>query len=674
VQTATADPLVGRVLEGRYLLTARIARGGMSTVYSAVDGRLERVVAIKVMSAALSTDPAFGDRFAREARAAARLAHVNTVSVFDQGSDAGHVFLVMEMVEGRTLRDLLREQSPLTPSVAISVMEPVLAALAAAHRAGLVHHDIKPENILISDDGVVKVADFGLARAVEAEDSATRTGLMMGTVAYCPPEQISRGRCDQRSDVYAAGVVLFELLTGRTPFAGETAMAIAYQHVHSRVPAPSTITPGVPAELDAVVRRATDRDPERRPKDAGELLSELEGARTALGLPVIAVPPRRRSGLRSAPAPHADRITGPLHTTERLAPGMVRHDTSVVGPAPYVAVAPRATRPPPGRSAQPAPPSGQRQGGQGGRGGPTNRTAEARRRRRRSTLIVTLVILLLGIAAGVGAWWFVSGRYSKVPNVTGESRTTAQSALRQAGFDRARVTTEYSETVAKDEVIRTNPPSGSQLTRNRSITLIMSSGKERFVVPDVRNTSPAAAQASLAKFPFQVSLVPQPSDTVPPDTVIGTNPPNGTQAKRGEPVQVLVSNGPPIVSVPDVTNQSQDDATKALTDAGFKVAVSQDVSETVDEGEVISQQPSGGGQAAKGSTVTITVSQGTPFVTIPSISGGTSVDDATAQLTDLGLKVKISKHFGGLLKRVVGINPPAGTQVHQGDTVTLDIV
>ena len=237
---------MGGVLEGRYLLTARIARGGMSTVYRAVDTRLDRQVAVKVMSAGLSNDPAFGDRFAREARTAARLSHVNAVSVFDQGGDAGHVFLVMELVEGRTVRDLLRENGHLPPALALSVIEPVLSALASAHRAGLVHRDIKPENILISNDGVVKVADFGLARAVEFDDVAARTGVMMGTVAYCPPEQISRGPCDQRSDVYSAGVVLFELLTGQAPFAGDSPMAIAYQHVHGRVPAPSSRVATVP--------------------------------------------------------------------------------------------------------------------------------------------------------------------------------------------------------------------------------------------------------------------------------------------------------------------------------------------------------------------------------------------------------------------------------------------
>ncbi|MDP9118255.1 MAG: protein kinase, partial [Actinomycetota bacterium] len=286
MHTATADPLVGRTLEGRYRILDRVARGGMSTVYSAVDERLDRLVAVKVMSGALSADPAFSDRFTREARAAARLTHLNVVSVYDQGTDSSsgvnHVFLVMELVSGRTLRDLIRDSGPIEVAAAVSVMEPVLSALSAAHRAGLVHRDIKPENILLSDDGIVKVADFGLARAVEAEATATRTGLMMGTVAYCAPEQISRGSADQRSDVYSAGIVLFELLTGQPPYRGDSAINVAYQHVHSRVPAPSSRVKGIPSEIDELVIDATDSDPGSRPVDAGEFLARLADVRSAL--------------------------------------------------------------------------------------------------------------------------------------------------------------------------------------------------------------------------------------------------------------------------------------------------------------------------------------------------------------------------------------------------------
>jgi eukaryotic-like serine/threonine-protein kinase len=670
VQTATEDPLVGGVLEGRYLLTARIARGGMSTVYRAVDTRLDRHVAVKVMSAGLSNDPAFGDRFAREARTAARLSHVNAVSVFDQGGDAGHVFLVMELVEGRTVRDLLRENRPLPPALALSVIEPVLSALASAHRAGLVHRDIKPENILISNDGVVKVADFGLARAVEFDDVAARTGVMMGTVAYCPPEQISRGPCDQRSDVYSAGVVLFELLTGQAPFAGDSPMAIAYQHVHGRVPAPSSRVATVPPELDAIVVRSTSSDPASRPADASEFLSELRQIRSTLGLPVVPIPPPRRRG----PVPRASsdstaRMNGKtgdmaaaLLSTDRVGVDAGRHDTAVAGPPHGSATA-----------------EGNGDGAQrafAGRPGapprrPPTRTRTARQRRRRSTIIITLVILLLGLLAGVGAWWMVSGRYSTVPNVSGESRSVAQLALRRAGFGQTGVTNEYSDNVAKDSVIRTVPPSGSELTRNRSVTLVVSSGKERFTIPDVHDQSQPDALAALAKFPFQISVVQQTSDSVPNGNVIGTDPSAGSQVKRGQTVRLLVSSGPAIIEVPDVTGQSQGDATQTLTNASFKVAVRQEISDDVDPGTVIDQQPAGNDHAAKFSTVTITVAQGS-LITIPSVSG--EVGAAKTELQSLGLKVKVHKRFGGLLGRLVDMSPSPGTQVHRGDTVNLDVI
>ncbi|HVU92185.1 MAG TPA: protein kinase, partial [Jatrophihabitans sp.] len=355
MQTAATDSLVGRSLEGRYRILERIARGGMSTVYAAVDERLDRLVAVKVMSAALSADPAFTDRFAREARAAARLTHLNVVSVYDQGTeiaqDGHHVFLVMELVEGRTLRELLRERGRLSPAEAISIMEPVLSALSAAHRAGLVHRDVKPENILLSDDGIVKVADFGLARAVEADASSTRTGLMMGTVAYCAPEQISKGSADQRADVYSAGVVLFELLTGSPPYQGESAMNVAWQHVHSRVPAPSSRVKGIPTEIDELVVAATDRDPGSRPADAGALLAEIADVRAALALPVTPVPPRDRPRGRTTRTDPRHR-TPDAQTTDLIrGGGSGPHDTTVVreapGPSRTPAGRPTAAVPPP---------------------------------------------------------------------------------------------------------------------------------------------------------------------------------------------------------------------------------------------------------------------------------------------------------------------------------------
>ncbi|WP_343991971.1 protein kinase domain-containing protein, partial [Nocardioides dubius] len=287
----TDDPLIGRLLDGRYRIGDRIARGGMAGVYEAVDVRLDRTVAVKVMHPGLGDDGDFAERFVREAKHAARLSHPNVVAVYDQGEERGTVFLVMEYVPGHTLRDVIRQQAPMPPLKALSLIEPVLAALAAAHQAGLIHRDIKPENVLIPDapGGVPKVADFGLAKAISADTQHTATGgVLIGTVSYLAPELVVDGRADTRADVYAAGVVLFELLTGKKPHEGESPIQVAYKHVHEDVPPPSSIVTStepelrIPAYLDALVARATARDREHRAADARVLLHQVRRVRQAL--------------------------------------------------------------------------------------------------------------------------------------------------------------------------------------------------------------------------------------------------------------------------------------------------------------------------------------------------------------------------------------------------------
>lgn len=660
MHTATADPLVGRTLEGRYRILDRIARGGMSTVYSAVDERLDRLVAVKVMSAALSADPSFTDRFSREARAAARLSHLNTVAVYDQGTDSTggqrHVFLVMELVEGRTLRDLIRERGRLQPAEAVSIMEPVLSALAAAHRAGLVHRDVKPENILLSDEGVVKVADFGLARAVESDASATRTGLMMGTVAYCSPEQITRGRADQRSDVYAAGIVLFELLTGTPPFHGDSAMNIAYQHVHSRVPAPSSRVKGIPSEIDEIVVAATDSDPAGRPADAGALLAELADVRTALALPVVAVPPRPRpaAGARRRSADGGD--TGATTAVVREAG---RHDTSVVGtrtPPPGLPARDVASYPPPIVT-----PPGKR---------------PSRVRRRRRALILLALLLVLGIAAGYTGWWFTSGRYARIPDVADATLSAAQTRLHDAGYTvSGTVDREFSESVRSGLVIGTDPSIGSRVPKGRTVVIVVSKGAERFTVPSLAGLSEAQARDRLAGIPVQVAptAAREPSDTVPAGQVTRTDPKAGSKVKRNAIITIFVSSGPPIISIPPIAAGTPEaDAEQTLQNAGFKTTVVQDFSDSIAKGDVIAINPSG--KAQKFSTVTITVSNGPRQVQIPNVGRLKPLDQVRKQLEDLGLKVAVHRAFGGENGLVVGMDPPAGTVVDVGSTVTLTVI
>jgi eukaryotic-like serine/threonine-protein kinase len=283
------DPLVGRVIDGRYAVASRIARGGMATVYLALDRRLDRDVALKVMHGHLADDQQFTARFIREARSAARLSHPGVVAVFDQGEDDGLLYLAMEYLQGRTLREVLGEFGVLTPGEALDVVEPALEALAAAHAAGIVHRDVKPENVILTDDGRVKVADFGLARAASALSSTS--GVLMGTAAYMAPELIADGVADARGDVYAVGVMIFEMITGRQPFGGDVPVRVAYQHVHQDVPPPSSVVPRLPEPLDVLVTTATARDPDRRPADAAALLALERSARSRVPAAALAVRP-----------------------------------------------------------------------------------------------------------------------------------------------------------------------------------------------------------------------------------------------------------------------------------------------------------------------------------------------------------------------------------------------
>jgi eukaryotic-like serine/threonine-protein kinase len=632
----------------------------MSTVYRAVDERLDRLVAVKIMSSGLSADPAFADRFTREARASARLAHINTVAVYDQGAEdtafGRLVYLVMELVSGRTLRDLLRERGRLRPAEAISIMEPVLAALAVAHRAGLMHRDVKPENILLSDDGVVKVADFGLARAVGgAEATATQAGVMMGTVAYCSPEQVTRGNTDQRSDVYSAGIVLYELLTGQAPYVGDTAMAVAYQHVHSRVPAPSSQVSGIAPELDDLVVRATDTDPAGRPHDAGAFLAEIADVRTELNLPVVPVPARPRPNPNgNQPSATADTAAAPdVGTTQRLAPGSGVHHTAVGNPPGLVLPSPPPLGPP-------RRPTGQ------------SPLAPRRPRRRRGVLVIILVFLLIGAAAGFTGWWLVAGRYTRVPSVGGEAQTVALAALHRAGFNNVTISELNDENIQKGQAVGTRPGAGSQVRRHGHITLLVSIGPKLYEIPQVRGKSQGDARNALGALPVDVNTTQRFDDNVPKDHVIGTSPAAGTQVRAHTPVTLIVSSGPQLLTVPDITGDNQDDATNQLQNVGFDVNVVQQFSDNVDQGTVISQDPGAGAQLEKGHTVTITVSKGSETVSVPDIASGTPVDKARKTLEDAGLKVKVQNILGGGSSgSVFQLDPPSGTQVHRGDTITV---
>jgi beta-lactam-binding protein with PASTA domain/serine/threonine protein kinase len=729
VQPAGTDPLLGRVLEGRYRIRAQIAVGGMSTVYAAVDERLDREVAVKVMMPSLSRDPVFIARFAREARSAAKLSHVNAVAVYDQGADAGSVFLVMELVRGRTLRDLIRERGALSPGEAVSLMEPVLAALAAAHRAGLVHRDVKPENILLSDDGLVKVADFGLARAVETNAASTRTGLMMGTVAYSSPEQFRRGNADARSDVYSAGVVLFELLTGRQPHSGPDAMAVAYRHVHEDIAAPSTFQRGVSPVLDRLIARVTARDPDRRPADAAAFLAELHDVRRELRLPVMPVPrrvrmPRAGAEVPAPAGPSTARTEGvanpaPAHTQpepgrngpRRLgpegaagAPVAVQH-TLVANPGtgrpnppqPNAAypdnaalnsarpdggppnsarpdrARPNSVRANSGPGAPPAP-----RPGSVGVNGPSSPSAPRRRKRRwLRTLVGALVLLLVAAGITAGTWWFVAGRWSSIPDVRQFTVGRATSTLKAAGFRVAEGPGQASESVPKGAVISTQPPPGHRLVHGRTVRLTASTGKTFYAVPDVvgdARTSAATTLAPLADKGIRINYTTRADDVVADGKVISTSPKANSTLTRTGTITVVVSTGLPIVTVPNATGVTQDAATQTLKAAKFRVTTTTAFSDTVESGSVISQDPPEGAKVRKFSPVALVISKGADLVTVPPLTSLEPVAEATTALQSAGLQVRIQRSFGGSNGLVVGMDPRRGTKVKRGTVVTLYVI
>jgi beta-lactam-binding protein with PASTA domain len=645
---------VGLVLEGRYRLEERLARGGMSTVYAATDLRLHRTVAVKVMAEHLAHDPTFVDRFTREARAAAMLSHVNVVSVSDQGSDQGLVFLVMELVRGRTLRDLLQARGRLTVAEAFAVLDPVLAGLTAAHRAGIVHRDIKPENVLIGIDGVVKVADFGLARAVVGTGQTSQTGgVLIGTVAYLSPEQLERGRADARSDIYAAGIVLYEMLTGHPPYGGDTPLAVAYQHVHHDVPAPSEEVPGLPWAVDELVARTTRRDPSGRPLDAGAFLAELGHVRKDLGIEPVPVPTGR-----STAGPGTLR---PINRPTRPRPGDPM--TEVLGDR-----SDRAGRTAmmPGMGAGPTT-------SVGGRRPPLERPRPGvpqHIRRRRARLAIA-VIMLLAITIGAVGWWLGSGRWTQIPDLLGEEQGVAIDLLQEAGLHPDCCEEQWSEELPEGAVISTDPAAGEAI-RGTDVRLVVSKGPERFRVDTAMVAKPWAEvepqlQEALPEVAFTTKE--QYDNELAAGVVVGFDPVAGTDLRRDQVVVVIVSAGHEPVAVPDVTGQTPDQAISNLTAAGFEATRGEDGrSAAVDLGEVMAVTPGpADGPQPFGSSVTVTVSAGLPLVVVPDVVGKTQ-DEATATLKAAGLQVGATSFFGNKVRQQ---HPAAGETVEQGTVVNI---
>lgn len=684
-QAGAADDIVGRVLDGRYRIGPKIARGGMATVYEATDLRLERTVAIKVMHLAFSDDEEFVRRFQREARSAARLSHDNVVSVFDTGDDQGTLYLVMEYVPGLTLRDAIRKEAPMSPLKALTLIDPVLEALGAAHRAGILHRDVKPENVLLADDGRIKVTDFGLARAINSETQHTTTGgVLIGTVSYLSPELVVNGKADARADVYAAGVLIYEMLTGRKPHSADNPIQVAYKHVHEDVPPPSDTIPTIPTYVDALVARATARDASLRPADAGVLLSQVRRVRNALeqgvstdhdleedltpdhnrtqtlpGGPLTAAevgspakPVKKRNSRDEVfdyQSTSAKEDARPSRTSTTKGTGEVRKPKA----APVPQQPPNPTPPPKGKlpkSTAPKPPP-----------------------RRRGPLLLAAVLVLAALV-GYGGWYLGIGRFQQTPSVLDLTQQAATNKLKESGLKFSVVKRSYDEDVPVGRVVSTDPRPNQKITRNGTVKAVLSLGPERHPVPDVTGKTLDEADALLKGSTLTIGTTQEVfNEDIPQGQIVSVDPAVGTPLKRGDQITLKVSKGKKPIKIPDFTNRSFDRAKQRLTRLGFQVQATEDFNTTVPKGNVVSQSPRTS-TGFRGDAITIVVSKGPQMVSVPNVVGS-GLDAATQTLQKAGFNVKVqhSSVYVGL-SYVVGQTPSGDSLAPLGSTITLSIV
>ena len=627
--------LSGELIDGRYQLISQIAQGGMASIYSALDTRLDRKVAVKIMHPHLAQEEAFVNRFIREAKAAAALTHPNAVSVQDQGWNTNGVpavFIVMEMVEGNTLREYLEESGKFGIAQTLQYLTAILGALAAAHKLGIIHRDIKPENILISHDGRIKIADFGLAHGALIGSTLTaESSVVLGSVSYLSPEQVQRGISDSRSDVYSTGILAYELLVGEKPFSGDSPIQIAYMHVNNRVPRVSQSRSDIPRELDELIFSATSSNPDERPRDAGIFLAAIQDIARSLD------PKRNQLSLE---------LDIPMQKISEK-PSRSKIKKSKAEPVKEV------TEEKPVRELTAG----------------TKRRISKRVRRNR------IIAVLLAVALGIGGWYALIGPGSRivVPSIVGASLDEANTALTPLGLSSEVTEKRFDEEIAAGKILESDPSGGGKIDTGGVVKLVISKGQERYVIPVLTGLTPEVAIKTLTNQPLKsAGIAEEFNSTIPKGLVISSNPSNGQKVKRDTPVTILVSKGVEEIAYTTYVGQSGDQAQNELTDAGFNVESTFAYSETIAAGAVISQTPAGLVSAPKGSTITLVVSKGSKFVFIPNVYS-IETSKAIAALKDLGLKVKVRSMGKKSVKNVTNVSPKVGAKVLRGTVVTITV-
>lgn len=665
----TTSPDIGLLLNDRYRVEELIARGGMATVYRGFDERLHRPVALKIMHPHLADNPEFVTRFSREARSVARLSHPHIVSLHDQGEDRGRVYLAMQLVEGETLRDELREHGSLTLKRALRVGRDVLSALDAAHRAGIIHRDVKPENVLVNREREILVADFGLARAVGTASSSA-TGTLLGTVAYVSPEVVTRGVADARSDLYSWGIMMFEMLTGRTPFHGDSPVHIAYMHAHEDIPAPSTFFPGMPASIDALVTWAAARLPSSRPSRAHEVLLALDDALDTLGAQELnSRAPRPNVTLAQAPTAGVSPTTSHL---PRSSSAQAHEDAAVAftsdgshhgGTARTFSGEEAEETDESIREVEVSPrvrPAGWR--ARGTRYSPVLKAGA----------IAALAIGLVGAGFAGTQWYQLEGPGSvrTVPLLAGASLEDAESALAAEGLA-VRTRNSYSDSVPKGHIVEASPAPGAELSRGDAVSVVVSLGEQLFPVPNIDGKPADEARTAIESAGFTAVEESEYSETVQKGTVIRHKAAAPTLAK-GETVTFVVSDGPEPIDIPSVTGKGRADAVNTLESAGFSVKVSKTHSSRVPAGAIVSQDP-GPGTGRRGQEITLVESLGPDMVKVPNVFQKPEAQ-AKAELEKAGFKVNVQYDRG---KPVFGLvyqqSASAGGEAERGSTITLNV-